>query len=142
MKFSRNNRNLLIILAVALALVGTSVVLQSGTPQEKVTTTPAKTEFKLSIEGLYDQKSVEVVSGTTLLAELQGLNAIDEQLRLGTKEYTGMGTLVTSMHGQTNGVQDKYWQYKVNGVMPQIGADKFVPKEGDRVEWSFGASEQ
>ncbi len=61
----------------------------------------------------------------------------NEKMELTTKEYSGLGTLVESMGGNTNGTNDQYWQYKVNGIMPQIGADKLEVKSGDTIEWYF-----
>lgn len=96
----------------------------------------------LTVDGLYTAKQIEVEQGKSVLDMLQMLNVTDPQLQLVTKEYAGMGTLVVGMHGITNGAGKKYWQYKVNGVMPQVGADQLMLKDGDSVEWFFGASQQ
>ena len=96
----------------------------------------------LTIDGLYTDKSVEISSGETMLQVLQALNAQDPALQLETKEYAGMGTLVTGMHGVENGSSTKYWQYKVNGVEPQVGAGELQLKGGDSAEWFFGASQE
>lgn len=80
--------------------------------------------------------------GRSLLDHLKSLDENSATLRLETKTYEGMGTLVTSMNGLTNGADNKYWQYKVNGVMPQIGADAYIPIAGDSIEWYFAASAQ
>ncbi|MDO8514840.1 MAG: DUF4430 domain-containing protein [bacterium] len=94
----------------------------------------------ITIEGLYTNKSVPISENATVLGILQTMNTGDSQLQLSTKEYSGLGTLVDGMHGNKNGTDKKYWQYKVNGVMPQIGADAYVLKGGDSVEWYFGES--
>lgn len=90
----------------------------------------------LTVEGLYSNKQVTITTDQTVLQVLQSLNT-DPQMRLATKAYSGLGTLVESIAGQTNGTNDEYWQYKVNGVMPQIGADQNKLKAGDAIEWYF-----
>ena len=94
----------------------------------------------LTVEGLYENKSVLLSENATVLTLLQTLNATDPQLKLSTKVYAGLGTLIDGMHKNKNGTGGNYWQYKVNGVMPQIGADQFKPKNGDAILWYFGQS--
>lgn len=96
--------------------------------------------ISLTIEGLYADKSVPVSQDETVLEVLQKLDATDTTLQLLTKEYSGLGTLVIGMRGWENGTGGKYWQYKVNGRMPQIGAGAYTLKDGDAVEWYFGPS--
>ena len=102
---------------------------------------PQASTIVLVIEGLYDGKPVSISSGETVLGVLKALNVEDSRLELATKEYSGLGVLVQSLAGKTNGEGEEYWQYKVNGVMPQVGADKLTLKDGDSVEWFFAKSE-
>lgn len=95
----------------------------------------------ISIENLYFHRQATITAGDTVLKMLQQLDAQDPQLQLSIKEYSGLGTLVESMNGIKNGDQNKYWQYKVNGIMPQIGADQYELYEGDIVEWYFETSQ-
>jgi hypothetical protein len=46
-------------------------------------------------------------------------------------------TLVNSINNAVSGTDGKYWQYYVNGVLPNIGADKCVLTNGDALQWSF-----
>lgn len=103
---------------------------------------PQQAVVSLSVAGLYSGKQVQITADETLLGVLQALNAGDPQLRLATKDYPGLGTLVVGMGGLTNGAGKKYWQYKVDGTMPQIGAGSYKLKGGERVEWIFGASQE
>lgn len=103
---------------------------------------PQSGSVLLSVQGLYAGKQVAITQDETALEVLQKLDAADPQLRLSTKEYAGLGTLVDGMHGLKNGTDKKYWQYKVNGVMPQIGAGAYTLKTGDSVEWTFSASQE
>lgn len=104
--------------------------------------TPQASSVSLTIAGLYAGRQVPLTENETVLQVLQGLEAQDPQLKLSTKVYSGMGTLVTGMHGDINGAGKNYWQYKVNGISPEIGADAYKLKRGDRIEWFFGTSEE
>lgn len=95
----------------------------------------------VTIEGISVDKSVQFSSPKTVLEILQQLDAQEEEMRLITKEYSGLGTLVESIGNKKNGENDEYWQYKVNEIMPQVGADKLQVKDGDVIEWYFDKSE-
>lgn len=57
-----------------------------------------------------------------------------------SEDYGSLGVLVTKIKEQKNGQDNKYWQYYVNGQMPQVGADKYIPKSGEKIEWIFAES--
>lgn len=140
-------RKVIYFTLVALLLAVTAGVVlyteRSPLPQQHETgeTSPIG-NITLTIQGEYENKSISILSNTTLLELLQTQNAEDSELQLDTKEYAGLGTLIESMYGYKNGTDGKYWQYKVNDVMPQIGADKYILKPGDAVQWFFGASQE
>ncbi len=50
-------------------------------------------------------------------------------------------TLVDEINGSANGEEGKYWQYYVleDGVwvLPMVGCDKYILKDGDSIEWRF-----
>ncbi len=94
----------------------------------------------VTIEG-YGIAAADVADGDTVLDVLHTIDARDEKLALITKEYAGLGVLVESMGGQVNGTNNEYWQYTVNGIMPQVGADAMHVQNGDTIEWYFGSSE-
>ena len=96
---------------------------------------------RLTIENLYAGEQISVPAGTTVLEMLRKVDAEDPRVRLGTKEYASLGVLVESINGMTNGTGGEYWQYRVNGVMPQVGADQLAVTNNDAVEWYFEASE-
>jgi hypothetical protein len=85
---------------------------------------------------------VPITEQETMLEVLKALDKQDAALKLSTKDYPDMGTLILAMNNQTNGTEKKYWQYKVNGVMPQIGAGSYKLHNGDSVEWFFTTSQQ
>jgi hypothetical protein len=46
-------------------------------------------------------------------------------------------TLIDSINNAAGGTDGKYWQYYVNGQLPNVGADKCLISNGDSVRWSF-----
>ena len=128
---------------VGLTLFGlTYITEQPRTQQEERAHTQDEAHYiSLSIQDLQTYETLSISEDQTLLDVLTELNIADPNLQLTTKEYPGLGTLVESMAGKANGTDNKYWQYKVNGVMPQVGADHYKLVDGDTVEWSFVASE-
>ena len=132
----------LVVIVLVLALVFIFGTKPSDTTPETADQTRPQTEtVTITIAGLYTDKPVSVSAGSTVLQLLQLLNTEDEELKLVAEEYEGLGVLVTSLAGQTNGTANKYWQYEVNGEMPPVGASALVLKAGDQVEWYFRASE-
>jgi|GEM_PF-1845547 len=91
----------------------------------------------LSIYGLYTNAPITIQEGSTMLDALTVQSARDPHMQLLTKNYQGLGAMVESIGDNKNGVGGKYWQYKINGIMPQIGASSYVLKDGDMVEWIF-----
>lgn len=130
----------LLFVCVAIVFLYTSQIPTPVQPANQEL--PQTSSISLSIQGLYEHKQITITSDETALQVLQTLEVGDPQLQLSTKEYPGMGTLVTGMHGNINGNDKNYWQYKVNGVMPQIGADQLTLKNGDVIEWFFSPSQE
>ena len=57
-----------------------------------------------------------------------------------SKNYGEMGVLVSKIADKANGQEQKYWQFYVNGKQPMVSADKYLPKNGDQIEWRFAES--
>lgn len=129
------------VVIVALLFGISAITERNEVAQESAQTIPQTGDLTITIEGLYTNKNVQFSSPKTALEILRQLDAGQEEMQLATKEYSGLGVLVEGIGGKTNGVNDEYWQYKVNGVMPQVGADKLEVKNGDVVEWYFDKSE-
>lgn len=139
-----NTKHTLAALMGCALIVAGIVFIYAGevqAPTQETSDASQATSVTLTVEGLYAQKTVADSAGKSVLELLQSLHTEDPQLALTTKEYSGLGVLIESMHGLKNGTGQKYWQFKVNGVMPQIGADKLILKGGDTVEWYFGTSQ-
>lgn len=56
------------------------------------------------------------------------------------EDYGELGLLVTQIDQTKNSTDNKYWQYYVNGDMPQIGASNYYPKDKDKIKWIFQES--
>lgn len=130
-----------VVVAVFVIGFGLFIATNKTAPNDTVQT-PQGGAVSVTIEGLYAEKQVSIGANETVLKMLKTLDAENPQVRLSVKEYAGLGTLVTGINGEENGIDNKYWQYKVNGVMPQIGADAYILKDGDVVEWFFALSQQ
>lgn len=132
----------LALIFVGIVLVfGTSAIVEHNQDNEQSVQQTSQNTVKVTIEGIYENKEVVISEHETVLGILRVLNANDSRIQLLTKEYSGLGTLVERIGNRTNGSNNEYWQYKVNGVMPQISADTLEIKDGDVVEWYFEKSE-
>jgi len=128
---------------LALSLIGgVSFLINQTKPSPTQVSETQKTTISLSIQDVYEAKQVIIAEGETVLTVLEKLNKEDSQLTLSTKTYKGLGVLVEGIGAHKNGTDTKYWQYKVNGVMPQIGADQYTLKSGDSIEWFFATSKE
>ena len=59
-----------------------------------------------------------------------------------SKEYSGLGTLITSINGKVSnqGRNDLFWIYSVNGKKATVGVSQYVLHAGDIVSWSYEQS--
>ncbi|XKT74783.1 MAG: DUF4430 domain-containing protein [Patescibacteria group bacterium UBA2163] len=133
-----------ITLAFAVALLGIWlfagwIELPRDTEQQEITT--EQQTISISIEGMYQDESIRVKGDATILDVLLTLDKENDQLKVTTETYDGLGTLVTQIGDKKNGDRKRYWQYTVNGIMPQIGADALIVTEGDHIQWEFKLSE-
>lgn len=133
---------LIVMAVIVVILFGLSTITSRNEEVREETRNTSQTEtVMVTIEGIYDDRQVLVSESTTVLGLLRQLDKENEQIQLVTKEYGEYGVLIESIGGKTNGDEKEYWQYRINGVMPQIGADKLKLNNGDSVEWYFEASE-
>ena len=143
MKTAKFSKIMSLVIVLLVIIIGFFVYTnQSAPPAEILEHEVVQTgEISLTIEGLYDDRMVQIYSGDTVLGVLERLQEEDSNVLLVTKEYSGLGVLVEGINDLTNGEDNKYWQFNVNDVMPQIGADKLELEDGDVVEWHFSESE-
>lgn len=76
----------------------------------------------------------DLLTITQDLAEQQNWEFIVE-------DYGEMGVLVTKIDAKQNGQDQKYWQYFVDEKQPLISADKYIPAQGEVIDWKFIRSE-
>lgn len=48
--------------------------------------------------------------------------------------------LINSIKNTIGGTDGKYWQYYVNGQLPNVGSDKYILSNGDVLTWRFEVS--
>jgi hypothetical protein len=52
-------------------------------------------------------------------------------------EASEFGTLIKAIGQDTNGTNDQYWTYTVNGEFATVGAAEYQTSAGDRIDWTF-----
>ncbi len=86
---------------------------------------PQNESYKIDINLDSD---ISALDGLNMLAESQNLDLI-------TKQYD-FGTLVESIAGLESS-SSKAWIYFINGESASVGADQYILKDKDIVEWKY-----
>lgn len=86
---------------------------------------PQNESYKIDINLDSD---INALDGLNMLAESQNLDLI-------TKQYD-FGTLVESIAGLESS-SSKAWIYFINGESASVGADQYILKDKDIVEWKY-----
>ena len=91
-----------------------------------------------------------VEHSTSTFSVSEGSTALDLMLKASSsktvtftsKEYSGLGTLITSINGKVSNQNrnDLYWIYSVNGKKATVGVSQYVLHDGDVVSWSYEPS--
>lgn len=58
------------------------------------------------------------------------------------KDYAGLGAFITQIGPAPDSAGDAFWQYWVNNVYAQVGADAYAVRPGDVIAWKFTADKQ
>lgn len=95
--------------------------------------------LRFSDSDLREIQNLTANSGQTVL-DLLAKTAKDNELAFKTQDFGSLGKLVTQIGQNSNGQDNKYWQYWVNGEFAQIGAGQYQLKGGERIEWKFTES--
>lgn len=150
MKPTISHRIIVVLIALALGgLLGYSAgeyeyrngqpATPSGAVEKAATTVPART-FSLMVDygngKLSTFQDIPFTEGQTLLDILK-TKFTSERIPFATKDYGSLGSLVTKIGSQENGVGGRYWQYWVNNRHPDVGAGFYKLKAGDVIEWKF-----
>lgn len=115
--------------AVLLAIGVTSIVLINLDDSPK--NPPQKSEQKQAPT----QEQVETVR---FVAEpdMNVLEQLTQHAEVETKD-SQYGAYVDSINGKKGGEGGKYWTFYVDGEMAQVGAEAYVTKGGEVIEWKF-----
>ena len=87
------------------------------------------------------EEQILAVEGQTLLGLMRQMNDQNPNINIQTQDYPGLGSLVVQIGTMRNGIDEKYWQYTVNGETPMVGADQYIIQNGDKIKWEFKKSE-
>lgn len=126
-----------------LAIVLGSGSRQSVTPPAQTENSPAsqspvssENRFTLQIDfgGSAEKisQSPDFRSGENLLDAMFKTN-----LKIETKTYAGLGSIIESINDFKSGTGGKYWQYWVNGKYSQVGVSAYKIQPDDLIEWRF-----
>ncbi len=143
-------KNLKIIIFLGLIVIIAGLVWQLSaqpkTKNETIEQVTGQEQGQLSVTFNFadDQKTNLVYpyadTLTTDLSTITESMAAKQNWAFEYKDYGEMGKMITKINNKTNGQDNKYWQYYVNGALSQIGASQYVPKSGDKIEWRFEVS--
>lgn len=114
----------ILIAGVIAAILGGAAVTAAAIKTQQHSSSPAASVQHVAPHYL----TYRGVSGKTALALLQ------ERAQVGIKR-SSFGALVDSVNGVHGG--GKYWMFYVNGKQAQVGADAYVTKNGEKIEWKF-----
>ena len=136
MKINRKIGLLLALVFVAGFGLGASVNLPS-LPQ---TSTPSPGTVSVMLD--YGDGAVETYDNVSLPAnenvfQVMERTAKESNFAFESKEYEGLGALITKIGDKENGAENRYWQYWVNHKKPEVGASAYTLNSGDFVEWKF-----
>lgn len=75
-------------------------------------------------------ENVKISEKTSVFEMLQRIADVEYQ------EYPGVGVYVTSIDNKA-ATESKWWIYQVNGVYPNVAADKYIVTDGDNIVWKY-----
>ena len=134
---------LLLILAVVLVTVLWQIKTVTA---PDLNNTVDKSSF-LNIDFIFDKEpAISLQYPYSIIANENLLNATikiaqEQNWPINSKNYGELGVLITQIGDKTNGEDNKYWQYYVNGQMPMVSVDKYLLQADDHIEWKFNKSE-
>lgn len=132
-------KTIAVLLAVVFILSGCVVIKDDNIAQndpsvmkvtEKITVTVLGFEGEELLNKEFDIKG-EATALTALQSAAPGEVKMSSTAMPYVTEILGLGE---KDHGAMSG-----WTYEVNGKAPTVGADKYILKSGDRVEWIYFA---
>lgn len=127
---------LLTLILISFVFSGCGLTQKTGTLLQTPTATIVP-EVKTTLVLDYGGGKISTYSGISAKTALDALTKIaeDSNITVDVKKYN-FGMLVNAIGGKENS-KDLAWIYYVNGKSPDVGADKYELKDGDRVEWKY-----
>ena len=131
------------------AVVGVSVVglLWAGALLNRVDVsgTPSVAGIRMHIEGAtralwYNATATRNVTAFTFLLEASAVRGFEVTWSRWSPPLSAV--LVTSIGGDGNGADGRYWQFWIDGRYASVGADHAVLHDGAFVEWRFVPSQE
>ena len=113
---------------------------------ELETNTLEPVQNTLSLTFIFTDNDQQIVDYSLTENSTENLLAITETIsrqknwEFAYQDYGQMGSLLTKIGNWENGQDKKYWQYFVDGQQPQVSADQYLPKAGEKIEWRFAES--
>ena len=130
---------MVLISVLAIAIVGLWFLAGYVTESHEVSSPDSSIQASLKIKGdgwEIDYLNVDTLNNTVYKILIECSNEYDFQVRY--THWKGYDAVfINSINGTTNGDNDMWWQYYVNGVYGEIGCDKKEIFDGDLVEWRF-----
>lgn len=128
---------IIVTVLVALGAGGAYFATQLNTQNQSQTSqdvaqssaTPQQTDTKKESDAAtvaYDGQD-----GRTALEILKGIKTVE------TKVYAGIGEMVVSIDGVKPEDSSEFWAFYVDGKQAQVGADQYVTKNKEKIEWKL-----
>lgn len=119
--------------------------------QENIATTtikeePAPVQTKINVNFIFAETDSQNISYSLAENNTKSLFTISQEIAKENnwdwqyQNYGELGTLVSKINNTQNGQDNKYWQYYIDDKQPQVSADKYIPKSGEKIEWRFAES--
>ncbi|OGG87268.1 hypothetical protein A3B87_00145 [Candidatus Kuenenbacteria bacterium RIFCSPHIGHO2_02_FULL_39_13] len=128
---------LLITLFISLLTISGCVLIKDNKNANQALIQPLK-EILLIIDNQPYKIDNNRLSDTSVYDALLSITA-QNKIKLQTKEYD-FGILIEAIGDKTNGQDNKYWLYYINGEMPMVAVNNYKLNPGDKVEFKFEES--
>jgi len=137
--------NLTVATSVAMAvfLIGFSVGMVRNSfvaTTPAVNSTPAVALLINNGEYVKSYTGLPVPQPSTVLQLLED-TASRQRFAVEVDKTSSLGAFVKKIGDRSNGTQNMYWQYYVNGSQPLVASDKYILQGGETVLWTFSKSE-
>jgi hypothetical protein len=144
----KNKKILLGFIALIVILTGINIAakfysLKTKTPNQPPINSTAGQQLlavSLLINNGSDQLNFneKVKNGSTVFDLLKQLS--QEGKFILSYQTSSMGVFVKGIgQVENDNKNNKFWMFKVNNQLANVGASSYILKEGDKVEWDYGA---